>query len=155
MFLCVSSRLCGFISIRVYQCSSVVKIFGCGSAALCPSAVSSTSTAGFRFSDSTIQRLNDSTTQGLKSPPQNQLGNQVVRAVIQPDTDSTNEHEFNDVAGLSGEWRSPGEDLLDSCLFVFIRGFNPFLPPFACFAGSTRLKREICRKFPVKLQIYA
>ena len=35
--LCVPApRLCGFISIRVYQCSSVVEILGCGSAALRP-----------------------------------------------------------------------------------------------------------------------
>jgi hypothetical protein len=32
--LCVSSGLCGFTSIRVHQCSSVVELFGCGFPAL-------------------------------------------------------------------------------------------------------------------------
>jgi len=54
--------------IRVYSCAFVV------------------STAVLRF-----QRLNDSTgydSTKLKPPPQNQLGDQVVRAVIKPDADS-------------------------------------------------------------------
>jgi hypothetical protein len=43
-----SSRLCGFVSIRV-QCTSVVEVFGCGFAALCSSEIRKLAPGFFSF----------------------------------------------------------------------------------------------------------